>query len=181
MQEDAKEIKEGQTEEIRQDGDADFDENGEDPKAVFDKLHKKLKECQAEKQKYLDGWQRAQADFANFRRRNEEQLAAWSKTLGEGLIKDILPVLDSLDAASAADPDDKGLITLKNQLQAVLKKHGLEEIKSVGEKFNPQLHEVIESEEGQTAEESGLVISEIQKGYSLNGKLLRAAKIKVKK
>jgi molecular chaperone GrpE len=181
MQEDSKEIKEGQTEELRQEEDVDYEENEEDAKAVVDKLHKKLKDCQAEKQRNLDGWQRAQADFANFRRRNEEQMAAWSMTLGEGLIKDILPVLDSLEAAIAADSADKGLVTLKNQLQTVLKKHGLEEIKSVGEKFNPHLHEVVESEEGKSAEESGLIISEIQKGYNLNGKLLRAAKVKVKK
>jgi molecular chaperone GrpE len=181
MQEDSKEIKEGQTEELFEEKEIDNEENGEDAKAVFDKLHKKLKECQAEKQRNLDGWQRAQADFANFRRRNEEQMAAWSKSLSEGLIKDILPVLDSLEAAIAANPEDKGLTTLKSQFQAVMKKHGLEEIKSVGEKFNPHWHEVVVSEDGKSEAESGLIISEIQKGYTLNGKLLRAVKVKVKK
>jgi len=147
----------------------------------LEKLRKKLKECQAEKQKYLDGWQRTQADFANFRRRNEEQLVEWSKTLGEGLIKDILPVLDSLDAAIATNPKDQGLLTLRNQLQTVLKKHGLEEIKAVNEKFNPQHHEVVECEEGGNEHGGEIVLREIQKGYILNGKLIRAAKVKVKK
>lgn len=156
-------------------------EEDEGLKPDIEKLRKKLKECIAEKQKYLDGWQRTQADFANFRRRNEEQFSEWLKMFGEGLIKDILPVLDSLDAAVKSQPEDQGLTTLKDQLYAVLKKHGLTEIKSVGEKFNPEFHEVIESEEGDKSHSDEIVIEEIQKGYMLNGKILRVAKIKVKK
>ncbi|OGZ34700.1 MAG: nucleotide exchange factor GrpE [Candidatus Portnoybacteria bacterium RBG_19FT_COMBO_36_7] len=154
---------------------------GNDAKAILEKLHKKLKECREEKQKYLDGWQRIQADFANFKRRNEQQIAEWSKTLGEGVIKDILPVLDSLDAAIASGPDDRGLLVIKNQLQTVLKKHGLEEIRSVKEKFNPQYHEVVECEEVDNENSGEIVSGEIQKGYTLNGKVIRAAKVKVKK
>lgn len=158
-------------------------ESGEDAKAALDKLHKKLKNCQEEKQKYLDGWQRTQADFANFRRRQEEQMEEWSKALGEGLIRDILPALDSLHAALAANPKDEGLRTFLNQIRSIFKKHGLEEIKSVGEKFNPEFHEVVECEqcpsEEQLADE--IVSGEIQKGYVLNGKVIRPAKVKVKK
>jgi molecular chaperone GrpE len=157
------------------------EESADEVKSALEKVRKKLKECQEEKQKYLDGWQRTQADFANFKRRNEEQMAEWSKTLGEGLIKDILPVLDSLDAAIASNADDQGLLTLNNQLLTVLKKHGLEEIKSVGEKFNPQFHEVIECEEGKSEHGGEVVSEEIQKGYTLNGKVIRVAKVKVKK
>ena len=183
QKEDSKEIKESKTDESRNEEEyIVYDEgNGEEIKSVLEKLRKKLKECQAEKQKYLDGWQRTQADFANFRRRNEEQLAEWSKTLGEGLIRDILPVLDSLDAAIASSPKDQGLSTLKNQLQTVLKKHGLEEIKAANEKFNPQLHEVVECEEGGSEHSGEIVSGEIQKGYTLNGKVIRATKVKVKK
>jgi len=180
--EDSKEIEESRTDES-QGGEDDviYDETAQDAKIVFEKLRKKLKECQAEKQKYLDGWQRAQADFANFRRRNEEQLADWSKTLGEGLIKDILPVLDSLEAATKAHADDEGLKMLGGQLKSVLRKHGLEEIKSINEKFNPQYHEVVECEDGGNEHGGEIISAEIQKGYVLHGKLLRAAKVKVKK
>jgi len=159
-----------------------YDEANEDnARIIIENLRKKLKECRVEKQKYLDGWQRAQADFANFKRRNEEQLAEWSKILGEGLMKDILSVLDSLDAAIASNPKDQGLLTLKNQMHTVLKKHGLEEIKSVNEKFNPQLHEVVECEEGEQEHSGEIVSGEIQKGYMLNGKLLRVVKVRVRK
>lgn len=156
-------------------------EASDEAKAILEKLNKKLKECREEKQKYLDGWQRSQAEFANFKRRNEEKLAEWSKMLGEGLIKDILPVLDSLDAAMAASQENKGLLSLRSQLQTVLKKHGLEEIKSVNEKFNPQYHEVVECEESESEHSKEIISREIQKGYLLNGKLLRVAKVRVKK
>jgi len=96
-------------------------------------------------------------------------------------MKDILPVLDSLDAAIASSQKDQGLSTLRNQLQTVLKKHGLEEIKSFNEKFNPQLHEVVECEEGGDEHSNEIISGEIQKGYALNGEVIRAAKVKVKK
>lgn len=152
-------------------------------KEKIDKLRNKLKECAEEKQRNLAGWQRAQADFINYRRRQEEQTAEWSRTFGEGLIRDILPVLDSLDAAIAARPDDQGLLTLKGQLWSVLEKHGLQEMKTIGEKFDPQYHEVVECEECSPEEKRGeeIISGGIQKGYMLNGKVLRAAKVKVRK
>lgn len=151
--------------------------------ADIEKLRKKLKDCREEKEKYLIGWQRAQADFINYKRRQEEQGAEWLRIYGEGLIRDILPVLDSLEAAIVTRPDDQGLVTLRNQLWSVLKKHGLEEIKVIGEKFDPLLHEVVEYEELSLGEKQAgdMVSGEIQKGYMLNRKVLRVAKVKVTK
>ncbi len=163
--------------------DSAYEEGGDEQgiKEKIEKLRKKLKECAAEKQKYLAGWQLAQADFINYRRRQEEQQAEWSRIYGEGLLRDILPVLDSLDAALITNSEDEGLKTLSNQLKSVLKKHGLEEMKSVGEKFDPLIHEVVECEEGDSEHSGEVVLGEIQKGYKLNGKVLRAVKAKVKK
>jgi molecular chaperone GrpE len=169
--------------------------NEEDSGAVDNKVKKlkeKLEHYQKEKTEYLAGWQRAQADFVNYKRRQEEQMAEWSKMFGAGLISDILPILDTLDAGIinskkekilSSPPLQKGgeegnLGMLRGQLLSILEKHGLREIKSVGEKFNPEWHEAIETVEG---EESGIVVEEIQKGYMLNGKVLRVAKVKVTK
>jgi len=157
------------------------DEGGDEPKKKLEKLNKKLKECVEEKEKYLKGWQLSQADFINYRRRQEEQATEWSRMYEEGLIRDILPVLDSLDAALIVSPEDEGLKTLAGQLKSVLKKHGLQEIKAVGEKFNPQFHEVVECEEEGEEHGGETVSAEIQKGYLLNGKLLRAAKVRIRK
>ena len=154
-----------------------------DTSAVLDKVKKlkeQLKQCQQEKQDNLAGWQRAQADFINYRRRQEEQMSEWSKMFGEGLISDILPVLDTLDASIALGGEkEKGLIGVKEQLMKILAKHGLMEMKSLGEKFDPTIHEAVEMVEAKG--ESGQVIEEVQRGYLLNGKILRVAKVKVTK
>ncbi|MBU2036866.1 nucleotide exchange factor GrpE [Patescibacteria group bacterium] len=158
------------------------------------KLKEQLKQCRQEKQDNLTGWQRAQADFINYRRRQEEQTSEWSKMFGEGLIKDLLPVLDTLDASQpqinadqeiAADKRGsqkavEGLRMTREQLIKILAEHGLTEMKIVGEKFNPELHEAVEMVEAEKTSE-GVVIEEVQKGYLLNGKILRVAKVKVTK
>ncbi len=151
------------------------------------KLKEKLEQCQQEKQANLTGWQRAQADFVNYRRRQEEQMAEWSKMFGEGLLHDILPVLDTLEprnyaeqyAEKRGEETIKGLKMAREQLMKILTKHGLVEMKSVGEKFNPEYHEAIEQTESPGKE--GIVVEEAQKGYFLNGKMIRVAKVKVNK
>lgn len=155
----------------------DYDEGVEEKLKA---MREKLKHCQKEKQEYLTGWQRAQADFINYKRRQEVQAAEWSKMFGEGIMKDILSVLDAMDLRHNGDSKEysDGILKLREYLLSALKKHGLEEMKSVGEKFNLEQHEAIEEIEG---EESDMVVEEVQKGYWLNGKVLRAAKVKVSK
>ena len=156
-----------------------------DAKDRLKKLKDKLELCQKEKQENLAGWQRAQADFVNYRRRQEEQIAEWGKMFGEGLIKDLLPVLDALDASLVqlgaeenSKPPNPPL--RKGGEEEALLKHGLMEMKTVGEKFNPELHEAVETVEAENRDE-GAVVEEVQKGYLLNGKVIRVAKVKVTK
>ena len=163
-------------------GDFDLDETN-DSGQILDKIKKikeKLKKCNEEKQEYLTGWQRAQADFINYRKRQEEQMEGWMKMAEAGLITDLLAVLDTLDSAIKNHGGDGGsAAAIKKQFEEILKNHGLEEIKAAGEKFNPEFHEAIERVEA--GAEEGIVIEEIQKGYLLNGKVLRVAKVKVSK
>jgi len=150
-----------------------------DIKEKLKKLKEKLEQCQQEKQDNLTGWQRSQADFINYRRRQEEQMSEWAKMFGEGLLRDILPVLDTLDASIAhSGQSENGLVSVRDQLIKILAKHGLTEMKSIGEKFNPEYHEAIEQVEGG---EEGSIAEEVQKGYLLNGKVMRVAKVKVNK
>ncbi len=161
--------------------------DAEDLIGKLKKLKEQLKHCQAEKQEYLTGWQRAQADFVNYRRRQEEQLGEWLRMSSEKVIKEILPVLDTLETRNLTEKDTDengknikaGLKMTREQLMKILEKHGLEEIKSVGEKFNPEFHEAVEQVESDEPE--GVVAEEVQKGYRMNGKVLRAAKVKVTK
>jgi len=154
--------------------------NSVEAKDKLRKLKEKLDQCQEEKQANLTGWQRAQADFVNYRRRQEEQMGEWSKMFGEGLLKDILPVLDTLDASIAhGGKTENGLVGVRDQLMKALARHGLTEMKSIGEKFNPEYHEAIEQVDGKG--EEGIIAEEVQRGYLLNGKIIRVARVKVNK
>lgn len=146
-------------------------------------LQEKLKKCQELKEEYLNGWQRAKADLINARKDDERRNQEFVKFANAFLISEILPVLDSFDLACVEAEKDskfvKGVSLIKLQLENILRKYGLEPIKSVDEKFNLQFHEIIGEEESE--KEGGIIIEELQKGYLLHGKVLRPAKVKVSK
>ena len=154
-------------------------------------LKKKLEECNKQKEEYLAGWQRARADFLNYKKEEMERIAELLKYGAEEMILKLLQILDNFEIIENKLPekikDDeniKGVLQIKNQISDFLQSHGVEEIKTAGEKFDPNWHEVIEevADVGSPrAKESGVVLEEIQKGYKINGRLLRPAKVKVSK
>ncbi|NQV00623.1 MAG: nucleotide exchange factor GrpE [Parcubacteria group bacterium] len=140
------------------------------------KLKKRLKECQKQKEEYLTQAQQARADLINFRRRQEQFLEELKKYGQADFIKELLQVLDSLEIGSKNNEDLK---QIQEQLEDILRKYNLKEIKTKGEKFNPEFHEAVE--QVKSKEESGIIIQEIQKGYIIEDKVLRASKVKVAK
>jgi len=153
----------------------------------IEELKKKLEECQKLKDEYLAGWQRERADFLNYKKGELERIGEIIKYGDLGLILKILPIADNFELAEKRLPENlkndesiKGILQIKNQILDFLKNQGVEEIKSVGEKFDPNFHEVIEEVEVKD-KESGIIIEEIQKGYKINGRLLRPAKVKISK
>ncbi len=171
---------------INDDADLSLDMDIEIAKEKIIKLKEKLKKCSKEKEEYLDGWQRSKAEMINYRRRQEEQMAEWLKMAQAGLIKDLLPILDTIEAGirnwglGIKENKENYLEKIKEQLLKILTSYGLEEIKTIGEKFNPEFHEAIEQVES-VENEDEIIVEEVQKGYLLNGKVLRAAKIKISK
>lgn len=156
-------------------------------KESMDELKKKLEDCQKISEEYLAGWQRARADFLNYKKEEMARVGEFLKYANEELILKILPILDNFDKAIKEMPDDlkndeyfKGLWQIRIQFKDFLKNHGVEGIKSVGEKFDPNFHEVVEEVEIKD-KEADIVVEEIQKGYKINGRLLRPAKVKVVK
>lgn len=147
-------------------------------------MEKKLKECQKQRDDYLAGWQRSRADFLNYKKEEAKRVTEILKYVTEDLLLKVLPVLDSFEKAEKEIPEDEkskyleGFLQIKSQLKDFLKNQGIEEIKAVGEKLDPNFHEVAESVKGG---ESGIIIEEVQKGYKLNGKVVRPAKVKVNK
>jgi len=148
---------------------------------------KKLEECQRLKDEYLAGWQRTRAELLNYKKEELERIGELIKYADTGLILKILPILDNFEIAEKKLPENlkndenaKGLLLIKNQIQDFLKSQGVEEIKSIGERFDPNFHEVVEEVETKE-KESGIIIEEVQKGYKINGKVLRPVKVKVAK
>jgi molecular chaperone GrpE len=135
-------------------------------------------------ERYLANWQRAEADFRNYKAREEQgkkDLIDWANS---ALLCDILPVLDAFDRAfDGVAPTGKelswitGFRQIQKMLLDVLSKHGVSEMKCVGETFDPSLHEAVVQQEGT----EGVVLDEIRKGYRLKDRLLRAPQVVVGK
>ena len=146
-------------------------------KSEIELLTEQLEE---QKNKYL----RALADFDNFKKRTAMEQESFIQFANERLIKEILPALDNLERAfqigkSCEDEFIKGISLVKKQLEDSLRKFGVAEIKSVGLAYDPNIHEAILQKESD--KEENIVLEEIQKGYILNGRLLRPAMVIVSK
>ncbi len=145
-------------------------------------LREKLKKAIAEKQEYLTGWQKDKAEFINARKRDEASQREYIKFANEGLLTELFPVLDSFNMAMGNkevwEKVDKnwrmGVEYIAAQLKKVLEDNGLKEIDPIGQKFDPMRDEAIED-----GKESDVVTTVVQKGYTLNGKIVKAPKVKV--
>jgi molecular chaperone GrpE len=133
-------------------------------------------------EEYLTSWKRAQADFINYKRRAEQDRLEFSKFAGSSAFLAILPVLDDLERAVDAIPPDfagaewvKGVRLVVKKFVATLEMQGVKPILTLGMAFDPNFHEAIRQDKGP----EGVIIQELQKGYTLNGKLLRASKVAV--
>jgi molecular chaperone GrpE len=150
-------------------------------------LRTKLKECEKERKEYLDGWQRAKADLVNARKRDEEERKEFIKLSNERLIEELIPALESFGMAfankEAWEKVDKnwrmGVEYIYSQLKKALEENGLAEINPVGKKFDPSRDEASEYVPVDDEKQDHIVISVVQKGYTLNGKVLRPPKVKV--
>lgn len=149
----------------------------ENAQGRLDKLKSKLKEAEGKAKEYLDGWQRAQADFANLRRKDEEAKKDFLKFANQDLLEELLPVLDSFTIA--IDSGEKSLEPIAKQLLSILKSKGLEEIHPEGQIFDPRSHEAVSTQEVSSAEEDHKILKVLQKGYTLQGKIIRPAKVTI--
>ena len=150
-------------------------------------LKQKLREVTEEKQEYLDGWQRLKADFANFKKREEEGKEEFIKFARENLIADLLPVLESFQMAFAnkeawgnVDPAWRvGVEYIHTQLSQVLEGHGLTVEDPIGKDFDPKEHESIGIVATNDHATHHKIAEVVQRGYRLSGKLIRSAKVKI--
>lgn len=156
-------------------------------KKSIEELEKELEICQRKQEEYLAGWQRARADFLNHKKEEIERMEGIIKFANEELVLKMLPVLDNFCLIEKEIPEDlkgnecvRGILQLKTQIMDFLKQEGVEEIKAEGEKFDPNFMEAVEMVEAEGVE-PGRVSEEIQKGYTLNCKVIRPARVRVTK
>jgi molecular chaperone GrpE len=130
-----------------------------------------------ERDDYLENLRRVQAEFENYRKRVMAQQADHAERAAEGLVGELLPVLDACDAALQHGAD--GVEPISGQLLDTLAKQGLERLDPEGEPFDPNFHEAVMHEEGDGSE--GATVAEVLRpGYSWKGRVLRPAMVKVK-
>lgn len=151
--------------------------------AKKDKAQEKLKVLEAEKEEYLTALQRERADFENYKKRNATLAASSFQNGVADTVMVILPILDNFERALAAECEDKafleGMTMIMRQLRDALKNLGVEEIEAEGQ-FNPELHNAVMQAE-EEGFETNQIVEVLQKGYSLNGKVLRHSMVKVAK
>jgi len=145
-------------------------------------LEQELGEARAKALEYLDSWQRAQADYANFKKRLEQDKLDAVKYANSGLVLKILPVLDDFERAGAHVPAEiadapwvGGIKGIARKLETALESVGVSGIKAQDEYFDPNVHEAVGSVPGP----DGMVVQELQRGYMMGERVLRPSRVMV--
>jgi molecular chaperone GrpE len=158
---------------------------GREAEELLERDLDELAETRRERDEYLELAQRTKADFENYRKRVARETA---EALARGkaeLARQLLPAIDNLERALAAGEDAsahealvQGVAMVRDELHSRLEGAGVEAFDPTGEKFDPQLHEALSTKPGEGTE-SGVILETVEKGYRLNGQVLRAAKVVV--
>ncbi len=145
-------------------------------------LRQALAEEKARAGTNLAGWQRAQADFINYKRRTEQEKEEIGKFANSMLVVSLLPILDDLERALDSISDElaevswvDGIRLIERKLRGILEAQGLSSIKALGEPFDPYLHEAVRQDKGK----EGIVVEELQKGYKFYDRVIRPSGVVV--
>lgn len=144
-------------------------------------LATELDATRRERDAYLDDVRRMKAEMENAKKRLERDRTRLVQSASESLVRKLLPVLDNFDRALAAEGDIRGGVrATREQLVSVLAEQGLDAVESDGETFDPAVHEAVMGQPSEEHEED-TVIQTLERGYTLNGRAIRAAKVVVAK
>jgi len=161
---------------------AETPENGEQPETEVEALQKQLEEAEAKAAENLDGWQRAQAEFINYKNRVQRDREMDYLSMKGDIIKKLLPVLDDMERALANRPGGdswaNGMELIARKFQNILEAESVKRIEAAGQPFDPNFHEAISSEPNEDVE-SGYVIEVVQNGYMLGERVIRPAMVRV--
>lgn len=161
-------------------------DNEQEDKLEFDEAGtaRQLQEAKEEARTNLAGWQRSQADFENYKKREEAKQKEILEFAKEVTIVKLLPTLDSLQQGLKHVPQNvdeawlRGVNGTLAQLDKVLAEMGVKKIEALGKQFNPNFHEAVREVEGT---EDGVIVEDLQTGYELNGKVIRPSQVVISK
>lgn len=149
-------------------------------------LEQIIEELKEESAYNLAGWQRAQADYQNLKKESVQSRIDSVRLANKELIENLIPVFDNFELAIKHLPQDlqannwvQGVVYIHKQLQDILIAEGVEIIDPIGNIFDPNIHEAVDSIETQDQSKQNTVVEVLQVGYKLNGNLIRSARVKV--
>ncbi len=149
------------------------------PEEKIAKMREELGACRKDKQEYMDGWQRAKADYVNALKRFETD-SKTSELRGKvRAVETLLPAFDALERAKEHGDVPEGFMGIARQLESAFASLGLEEIGKIGEKFNPSVHEALGQDKVESAEEDDILTAILEKGWRVGDSVIRPAKVRV--
>ena len=162
-----------------------FDEEAS-PAENLKRLREKLKVAVEEKQNYLNGWQRAKADFVNFKRDADQRIADMKRFGEESVLGELLPLVDQFDMAvgstgwGEAPPNFRsGVEGIRKGLHKILETYGLKSFDPTGERFDPMRHEPLRTQPVEEESDDQKILKTLQVGYEKEGKVIRPAKVEL--
>ena len=162
------------------------DEDG-NPAILIKKLRDRIKKLEAEKQEYLTGWQRARADYSNYKKQVEEEKMKMISYANKNLVEEVLPVMESFDQAMGNKTAWEqvpanwrvGVEYIAQQLKTILESHGVTEINPVGQVFDLTRHEAVSHISIDKLEDNNKIVSVVKKGYLYKDSVLVPARVNV--
>ncbi len=154
--------------------------SGSDPEAKVKKLKEELAEVKKEKQEYMDGWQRAKADYVNLLKRSEEDMQGAKRLAASAAIEAMLPALDALERAKEHGDIPEGFAAIAKQFETAFERLGVQPVEAaVGIAFNPMIHEALGQDKAANQGEDDTITAVLEKGWRMGELVLRPAKVRV--
>lgn len=149
------------------------------PEDKIAKMREELSACRKDKQEYMDGWQRAKADYVNALKRFETDNKAAEFKGKVRAVETLLPAFDALERAKEHGEIPEGFLAIAKQLENAFAALGLEETGKVGEKFDPAYHEALGQDTVESADEDDIITAILERGWRVGDSIIRPAKVRV--
>jgi molecular chaperone GrpE len=149
------------------------------PEDKIAKMREELSACKKERQEYMDGWQRAKADYVNLLKRVETGAKTAELKGRVGAVETLLPAFDALERAKEHGDVPEGFMGIAKQLEGAFASLGLEEVGKVGEQFNPAYHDALGQDTTETLETDNTITVVLEKGWKVGESVIRPAKVRV--